>query len=157
MREIVNSTYISLDGVVEHPETWPGLGGFSDEGNKVQSELLVSCSAALMGRRTYESFAEVWPNLTGDAAEKMNSMPKYVASTSLKDPAWNNTHVISGDLVAEVRKLKEESGGDIVQYGVGPVTRALIAAGLLDRLRLWIHRSSSARVSRRICSSATYR
>lgn len=139
MREIVNSTYISLDGVVEHPETWPGLGGFSDEGNKVQSELLASCSAALMGRRTYESFAEVWPNLTGDAAEKMNSMPKYVASTSLKGPAWNNTHVISGDLVAEVRKLKEESGGDIVQYGIGPVTRALIAAGLLDRLRLWIH------------------
>lgn len=66
-------------------------------------------------------------------------MPKYVASTSLKGPAWNNTHVISGDLVAEVRKLKEESGGDIVQYGIGPVTRALIAAGLLDRLRLWIH------------------
>ena len=139
MRELVNSTYITLDGIVEHPENWPGLGGFSDEGNKVQTELLQSCSAALMGRRTYDSFAEVWPTLTGEAADKMNSMPKYVASTTLTNPTWNNTHVIAGDLVAAVRQLKEEAGDDIVQYGFGPTTRTLIAAGLLDRLRLWVH------------------
>ncbi|WP_328994030.1 dihydrofolate reductase family protein [Kribbella sp. NBC_01245] len=139
MREIVNSTYISLDGIVEHPETWPGLGGFSDEGNKVQAELIQSCSAVLMGRHTYESFAGVWPILSGDTADKMNSMPKYVASTTLTDPAWNNAHVIQGDLVAAVEQLKEEPGDDIVQYGFGPVTRTLIAAGLLDRLRLWVH------------------
>jgi dihydrofolate reductase len=139
MREIVNSTYITLDGIVERPETWPALGGFSDEGNKVQTELLQTCSAALMGRRTYEGFAAVWPTLTGEAADKMNSMPKYVASTTLTDPTWNNTHVIKGDLVAAVEKLKEEPGDDIVQYGFGPTTRTLIAAGLLDRLRLWVH------------------
>lgn len=139
MREIVNSTYITLDGIVERPETWPGLGGFSDEGNKIQTELLQSCSAAIMGRRTYESFAEVWPNLAGEAADKMNAIPKYVASTTLTNPAWNNSHVIEGDLVAAVEQLKGEPGDDIVQYGFGPTTRTLITAGLLDRLRLWVH------------------
>lgn len=139
MREIVNSTYITLDGIVEHPETWPGLGGFSDEGNKVHSELIQSCSTVLMGRRTYESFAGVWPTMSGDIADKMNSMPKYVASTTLTNPAWNNTHVIQGELVAAVEQLKEEPGDDIIQYGFGPITRTLITAGLLDRLRLWIH------------------
>lgn len=139
MREIVNSTYISLDGIVEHPGTWPGLGGFSGEGSKVQTELIQSCSAILMGRRTYDSFAGVWPTLSGDLADKMNALPKYVASTTLTDPAWNNTHVIQDDLVTAVKALKEEAGGDIVQYGFGAVTRTLIAAGLLDRLRLWMH------------------
>jgi len=141
MRELVNSTYISLDGVIEKPETWPATGGFGEEGNRVQAELLLGCSAVVMGRRTYEGFAPVWPTLSGDLAEKMNAMPKYVASRTLTDPEWTNTHVIEGDLVAEVRRLKEEPGddGDIVQYGFGEVSHALMAAGLLDRLRLWVH------------------
>lgn len=140
MREMVNSTYISLDGVVEKPETWPATGGFGAEGNKLQTDLVVSCSAVLMGRRTYESFADVWPTMSGNVlADKMNAMPKYVASNTLTDPAWNNTHVIEGDLAAEVNRLKEELDGDIVQFGFGPVSRTLMAAGLLDRLRLWVH------------------
>lgn len=139
MREIVNSTYITLDGIVENPGSWPSLGGFSGEGTKVQTELIQSCSAVLMGRHTYESFAGVWPTLSGDLADKMNSLPKYVASTTLTSPTWNNTHVIQGDLVTAVKALKEEPGDDIVQYGFGPVTRTLVNAGLLDRLRLWIH------------------
>ena len=140
MRELVNSTYISLDGVVEKPETWPATGGFSDEGSQIQTELLLGCSAVLMGRHTYEGFAPVWPTVSGDTfADKINAMPKYVASRTLEDPEWNNTHVIEGDLVTEVRQLKEAADGDIVQYGFGEVTHALMAAGLLDRLRLWVH------------------
>ncbi|MEV6285096.1 hypothetical protein [Kribbella sp. NPDC051770] len=82
MREIVNSTYITLDGVIENPQTWPDVGGFTAEGNRLQSDLVLGCSAILMGRRTYESFAGVWPNLpASDLTDKMNSMPKYVASS----------------------------------------------------------------------------
>jgi dihydrofolate reductase len=85
MRELINSTYLSLDGVVEHSETWPATGGFSSEGNKIQTELLLECSAVLIGRRTYESFAHVWPNMADNPlADKMNAMPKYVASRTLK-------------------------------------------------------------------------
>lgn len=140
MRELVNSTYISLDGVVESPQTWPDLGSFGPEGNKIQTDLVLGCSAVLMGRRTYDGFVEVWPNMSGNAlADKMNAMPKYVASSTLTDPAWNNTQVIKGDLVTEVKKLKQEQGSDIVQFGFGPVSRTLMGAGLLDRLRLWLH------------------
>ena len=140
MREIVNSTYISLDGVVENPQTWPDTGGFGSEGNRIQTELLLSCSAILMGRRTYEEFAEVWPTMSGNVlADRMNALPKYVASTTLAEPAWNNAHVIKGDLVTEIKRLKEEPGEDIVQFGFGQVSHALMAAGLLDRLRLWVH------------------
>lgn len=140
MREIVNSTYISLDGVIERPETWPATGGFGAEGNRIQTELVLGCSAVLMGRRTYESFAGVWPALPRDAlVDKMNGMPKYVASRTLTDLEWNNSHVIKGDVVTEVRSMKEGDGGDIVQFGFGEVAYALLRAGLLDRLRLWLH------------------
>jgi dihydrofolate reductase len=140
MREIVNSTYISLDGVIENPQTWPDTGGFTDEGNRIQNELVLGCSAILMGRATYESFAGVWPNLpASELVDKMNTMPKYVASSTLTAPEWNNSQVIEGDLVEAVAAMKQEDGGDIVQFGVGEVTRTLMAAGLLDRLRLWVH------------------
>jgi dihydrofolate reductase len=140
MRDIINSTYISLDGVIEHPETWPGLGGFASEGNRIQTELVRGCSAVLMGRRTYESFAPVWTSMAGnELVDKMNAMPKYVASSTLTEPSWNNTHVIKGDLVQAVTRLKEEPGDDIVQFGFGEVSRTLVSAGLLDRLRLWVH------------------
>lgn len=140
MAEIINSTYVTLDGVIEHPETWPDMGGFGVEGNAIQTELVLGCSAVIMGRRTYESFAQVWPTMSGHPlADKMNTMPKYVASTSLADPAWTNTHVIEGDLVEFATRLRAEAEGDVVQFGFGAVTRALLSAGLVDRLRLWLH------------------
>ena len=140
MRELVNSTYVSLDGVVDSPQTWPDTGGFGEEGNKIQTDLVLSCSAVIMGRHTYDVMAPVWPTMAGNPlADKMNSMPKYVATNTLTSPEWNNTHIIDGDLVAAVKDLKEESEGDIVQFGVGQVTHTLMAAGLLDRLRLWVH------------------
>lgn len=140
MSELVNSTYISLDGVIESPQTWPDTGGFGAEGNQIQTDLVLSCSAVVMGRRTFDVMSPVWPTMAGNPlADKMNSMPKYVASNTLSNPEWNNTHVLDGDLVAAVKKLKAASEGDIVQFGFGQVTHTLMAAGLLDRLRLWVH------------------
>lgn len=140
MRKIINSTYISLDGVIEKPHQWPSPGGFSDEGNAIQSELLLACDAVLMGRRTYDLFAPVWSTRSGDPlSDRMNSLPKYVVSSTLNDPEWNNSRVIRGDLVTEITRLKQEPGQDIVQYGFGSVSHSLVSQGLLDELRLWVH------------------
>ncbi len=140
MAEIINSTYITLDGVIEHPEDWPDMGGFGAEGNRIQTDLVLGCSAVIMGRRTYESFAPVWPTLMGNPlGDKMNEMPKYVASTTLEAPSWNNTHVIKGDLVEFATRLRAEAEGDVVQFGFGPITQTLLDAGLVDRFRLWLH------------------
>lgn len=140
MSEIISSTCLALDGVIEHPETWPDMGGFGPEGTKIQTDLVLGCSAVIMGRRTYERFAAVWPTMPGSTlADKMNAVPKYVASTTLSAPTWNNTHLITGDLVEFVRRLSEEAEDDVVQFGFGAVTRALLAAGVLDRIRLWLH------------------
>lgn len=140
MRDIINSTYITLDGAVEDPHLWPSLGRPGDErADAIQTELLLACDAVLMGRRTYESFAAVWPERADEAADRINTMPKYVVSTTLRDPAWNNTQVIDGDAAAELRQIKEAPGGPIVQYGIGPVARLLLAEGMLDELRLWVH------------------
>ncbi|WP_460518538.1 dihydrofolate reductase family protein [Flindersiella endophytica] len=140
MRKIINSTYITLDGVVENVHTWPALGSSEGAGEKVQTDLLLACDAVLMGRRTYESFAPVWQSRSGDPlSDRMNTMPKYVVSTTLQDPDWANTSVISENVVEEIGRLKEQPGQDIVQYGVGAVTQLMLEAGLLDELRLWVH------------------
>ncbi|HEV8578656.1 MAG TPA: dihydrofolate reductase family protein [Thermoanaerobaculia bacterium] len=140
MRKIINSTFISLDGVIENPHLWPALEGSDERGTTIHTELLRTCDAVLMGRRTYEGFAPVWPKRSGDEfSDRINSMRKYVVSSTLRDPEWNNTLVISGDLTAEIRKLKDQPGGDIVQYGFGPVSFALLEHGLLDEIRLWVH------------------
>jgi dihydrofolate reductase len=140
MSKLVNSTYITLDGAVENPHTWPS-GRHEDDGRaqEVQTKLLLESDAVLMGRRTYEGFAMLWPTKSGDPySDKINAMEKLVASTSLSDPEWDNTTVIDDDLVGEIARRKE-SGGDIVQYGFGEVSRTLLDAGLIDELRLWVH------------------
>jgi dihydrofolate reductase len=140
MRRIVNSTYVTLDGVVQNPQDWPSVGGFSDEGNQVQTQLLERCDAVLMGRHTYEIFAPVWSARSGDPlSDRMNAYPKYVVATSLTDPQWHNTTVIDSDPIEAIRDLKRQPGADIVQYGFGLLSHALMAAGLLDELRLWVH------------------
>jgi dihydrofolate reductase len=138
MRRIINSTYITLDGVVEAPHLWPSLGRDSDpRAGDIQGELLFGSDALLMGRHTYEGFAPVWSARSGDPfSDQFNSMPKYVVSTTLTNPEWNNTTVISGE---EIERLKAADGQAIVQYGFGPVTRLLLERGLLDELRLWFH------------------
>jgi dihydrofolate reductase len=93
-----------------------------------------------MGRRTYEGFAPVWSARSGDPlSDRINSMSKYVVSTTLTDPKWTNTTVIADDVITQVSKLKRQPGHDIVQYGFGQLSYALLAHGLLDELRLWVH------------------
>ena len=140
MRRIINSTYITLDGVIESPQDWPSLGSFSDQGNQIQSDLLEQCDAVLMGRHTYDGFAPVWSAREGDpASDRMNAITKYVVSTTLTDPDWNNTTVIDHDPVETIRGLTQQPGSDIVQYGFGRLAHELMTAGLLDELRLWVH------------------
>ena len=137
---MINSTYITLDGVVEGPHLWPSLPlGPAEEHEEVQAETLKKCDTLLMGRRTYDVFAPVWPTRTDPFAERINEMRKLVASRTLTDPQWANTEVIAEDLVERVAALKEEPGDDILQYGIGSVTRALMAHGLLDELILWVY------------------
>jgi dihydrofolate reductase len=141
MRRIINSTYVTLDGVIEAPQDWPSGRHAGDErGGQIQTDLLLGCDAVLMGRRTYEGFAPVWSTRAGDPySDHINAMEKWVASTSLSDPEWNNTEVLAGDLAAELERRKAQPGADIVQYGIGPVTDALLDRDLLDELRLWVH------------------
>jgi dihydrofolate reductase len=140
VRRIINSTYVTLDGVLQNPQDWPSPGGFSDQGNQVQTELLERCDAVLMGRHTYELFAPVWSARSGDRlSDGMNALPKYVVATTLTDPQWHNTTVIDHDPIESIRALKQQPGADIVQYGFGALSHALMTAGLLDELRLWVH------------------
>jgi dihydrofolate reductase len=141
MRRIINSTYISLDGAIENPQDWPS-GRHKDDGKgtQIQIDLLLSCDANLMGRRTYEGMAPVWTTMSGDPySDHINAMEKWVVSTTLTDPQWNNTEVISENVVEEIRRRKEQPGKDIVQYGYGQLTDTLVEQGLLDELRLWLH------------------
>jgi dihydrofolate reductase len=141
MRQLINSTYITLDGVVEGPHLWPSLkAGTSGEGDRIQTDLLETCDIVLMGRRTYDVFAPAWTSRSGDPySDRINTMRKVVVSTTLTDPQWANTEVVAGDVVARVRKLKDEDGGNIVQYGFGDVSRLLLEHGLFDQMQLWIH------------------
>ena len=140
MRQIINSTYVTLDGVIQDPQDWPSLGSFSDQGNQVQFELLEGCDAVLMGRHTYDGFAPVWSARSGDPfSDRMNSIPKYVVSTTLSEPQWQNTIVVDHDPIETIRDLKQQPGADIVQYGFGRLAHELMAEGMLDELRLWVH------------------
>jgi dihydrofolate reductase len=141
VRRIINSTYISLDGIIQNPQDWPANGIEPDgPGQTVQTDLLLACDAVLMGRHTYQGFAPAWMPRSGDPySDRINSMTKYVVSSTLRDPEWNNTSVISGDPIAQIRRLKEQPGQDIVQYGFGQLPYALLEHGLLDELRLWVH------------------
>jgi dihydrofolate reductase len=162
MRKIINSTYISLDGVVENPHHWPSSGDDAGEGDALQTELLFGCDAVLMGRRTYESFAPVWQSRSGDPySDRINSMDKYVVSSTRSEPDWANTTVINGDPVAELKRLKQAPGKDIVQYGFGRLSFALMENSLLDELRLWVHplfvgRAEPEDLLYRDCPTATF-
>jgi dihydrofolate reductase len=132
MRRIINSTYISLDGVIQNPQDWPSGKVSDDRGLTIQTDLLLGCDAQLMGRRTYEGFAPVWSSRSGDPySDHTNAMRKYVVSSTLTDPSWNNTTVIAGDPVAEIAALKQQPGKHLAHQ--------LVRYGLLDELRLWVH------------------
>jgi dihydrofolate reductase len=146
MGRIVVTEFVSLDGVMEDPGGSEGFehGGWSfeisrgDEGDKFKVEEALDSEALLLGRRTYEGFAEAWPQRSGEFADKFNQMPKYVVSSTLKDPEWNNSTVLDGDLAEEVAKLKEEHDGDVVVHGSASLAQALLDQNLVDALRLMV-------------------
>ncbi|NVI85920.1 dihydrofolate reductase family protein [Actinomadura sp. BRA 177] len=138
MRRIINSTFVSIDGVIKDPQDWPSLDATDD--TAAQTDVLSGCDGVLLGRHTYDSFASVWQGRSGDPyTDKMNSVSKYVVSTTMDKADWENTTVIGGDVVAEVARLKDGPGGDILQYGFGRLSHTLMEHGLLDELRLWVH------------------
>jgi dihydrofolate reductase len=144
---IVVTEFVSLDGVMEDPGGSENFkhGGWSfeiargDEGDKFKLDEVFSSDALLLGRKTYEGFAAAWPSRDGEFADKFNSMPKYVVSSTLQNPEWNNSKVLDGDLAEEVGKLKQQHDGDIVVHGSAQLVQSLLEHDLVDELRLMVY------------------
>jgi dihydrofolate reductase len=144
---IVVTEFLSLDGVMEAPggdnDFERGAWSFEiergDEGDQFKLDETMAAEALLLGRRTYEGFAAAWPSRGGEFADKFNNMPKYVVSSTLEDPEWTNSEVLSGDLEEEVARLREEQSGDIVVHGSAQLVQALIEKDLVDELRLMVY------------------
>src|SRR3954453_966584 len=148
MGRIVVTQFISLDGVVEDPGGSEDFkhGGWSfafnrgDDGDKFKFDEVMEADAQLLGRVTYEGFAAAWPNYTDEVgfADKMNAMPKYVVSSTLQNADWNNSTILSGDVVAEVKKLRDEVDGVILVAGSARLVQTLLENDLVDELRLMV-------------------
>jgi dihydrofolate reductase len=144
---IVVTEFVSLDGVMEDPGGSESFkhGGWSfeisrgDEGDKFKLDEAFASDALLLGRKTYEGFAAAWPSRDGEFADKFNSMPKYVVSSTLQNPEWNNSTVLNGDLAQEVAKLKQQHDGDIVVHGSAQLVQSLLEQDLVDELRLMVY------------------
>ena len=143
---IVVTEFVSLDGVMEDPGGAENFrhGGWTfeiargDEGDKFKLDEALDAAALLLGRVTYEGFAEAWPSREGDFADKFNSMPKYVVSSTLETAEWNNSTVLEGDVIDEVSKLRRDVDGDVVVHGSAQLVQALIEHDLVDEFRLMV-------------------
>jgi dihydrofolate reductase len=145
MGRIVVTEFVSLDGVMEAPggedfkyKGWSFAFDRGEEGNKFKLDETFDSEALLLGRVTYEGFAAAWPSRDGEFADKFNSMPKYVVSSTLESPEWNNTTVLKGDAVSEASKLKQELDGDIYVHGSCQLVQTLIENDLVDELHLMV-------------------
>jgi dihydrofolate reductase len=145
MSRLIVSEFVTLDGVMEAPGGEPGhphsgwvFDHLSAEQEAYKLRETQEAGSLLLGRRTYEGFAEAWPSRGGAFADKMNAMPKHVASTTLTDPQWNNTAVLEGDVPAAVTRLKEREGGPILVAGSCTLVHTLLSENLVDELRLMI-------------------
>lgn len=138
MGTISSSTFVSLDGVINHMDRWH-FDYVDEESDELALEQLKAATAMVMGRNTYEVYAAVWPGRDGEYADAINAIPKYVASTTLTEPTWQGTTVLSRDLVDAVRALRDGDDASILMHGYGPVAKALLEADLLDELHLWVH------------------
>ena len=146
MGRIVVTEFVSLDGVMEDPGGAEDFkyGGWSfeysrgDDGDRFKLDETDASDALLLGRRTYEGFADAWPSREGEFADKFNNMPKYVVSSTLSDPEWTNSTVIDGDLAEAVAKLKDEHDGDVVVHGSAQLVQSLLDQDLVDELRLMV-------------------
>ncbi len=138
MRKIIVQTQVSLDGVQENPHLFV-FDFHNEEIMNYSKEQLLQSDALLMGRVTYQGFAEIWSTRTGDDfSDRMNSLPKYVASRTLQEPLTWNASLLEGDVARAVAKLKEQPGQNILQYGIGELTHTLIQQGLVDELRFLV-------------------
>jgi len=141
MRKIVANLFLSLDGVVEAPDRW-SLRYWSDEIGQAVGAGMAAADAMLLGRVTYEGFAEAWPGRTveeDEGAEFMNNVRKYVLSSTLREVTWNNSTLLTGDPATAVRALKAEPGGDIMTSGSPTAVRWLLSEGLVDELNLLLY------------------
>jgi|SRR5829696_189341 len=146
MGKIVVTEFVSLDGVMEDPGGSEDFkyGGWSfefdrgDEGNQFKLDETLDAEALLLGRVTYEGFADAWPSREGEFADKFNQMPKYVVSSTLGDPEWSNSTVLDGDLAEAVRKLKGSHDGDIYVHGSAQLVEALLENDLVDQFNLMV-------------------
>ena len=137
MRKLIEATLMSLDGVVEAPETW--MGPYWDEESREHSRAaLDGYDAFLFGRVTYEKFAANWGKVQGDPyLDRINAMPKYVVSTTLRETTWNAT-LLGGDPATEIARLKKQPGKDLIKYGTGKLDAVLIENGLIDQFQIWV-------------------
>src|SRR5207253_7739730 len=146
MGKIVVTEFVSLDGVMEDPGGAEGFkhGGWTfeiprgDEGDRFKLDETMASDALLLGRKTYEGFAAAWPSREGEFADKFNNMPKYVVSSTLGEPEWNNTTVLKGDVVEAIRKLKQEQDGIIQVPGSKQLVDTLVENDLVDQLNLMV-------------------
>ena len=141
MRKIIVEAEVSVDGAMggENPDFWTQVFPFhSADVQEYLDNLLFMPDALLMGQKTYESFAQVWPTRQGKAADRINSMPKYVASRTLKEPLQWNAALLRGEAAEEIRKLKQAPGKSLLQYGVGELTYTLLQHGLVDEFRILV-------------------
>jgi dihydrofolate reductase len=144
MGKIVVTEFMSMDGIVEDPggaedyehSGWSFRIDRGDEGNQFKLDETMATDALLLGRITYQGFADAWPSRTGEFADRFNSMPKFVVSTTLDEPEWNNTTVISGDIANEVASLRERFANDIVVHGSPTLVNTLKEHDLVDEYRL---------------------
>jgi dihydrofolate reductase len=148
MRKIIASEYVTLDGVMADPgggdKTPHGGWSFqfwSEEAAKFKFDELFASDALLLGRVTYEGFAAAWPAMTdtGEFGERMNGMPKYVVSTTLETAEWNNSHIVSANIVAEIAALKDQPGQDILLFGSSVLFQTVMQNDLVDEVRLMVH------------------
>ena len=137
MRKLVVTEFLSLDGVMEHP-AWT-MPYWNDEIAQYKADEMNASDALLLGRITYEGFAAAWPSRTDDGAEQMNGLPKYVVSTTLREVTWNNSRLITSNVVEAITKLKQESGKNILVYGSGRLIQTLIQHNLIDQYRLLVY------------------
>ena len=146
MRKVIVTQFVTVDGVMEDPGGsekferggWAFQFDRGPDGDKFKFDEVMASDALLLGRVTYEGFAEAWPSRTGEFADKFNAMPKYVASTTLEEPEWNNSTVIRGNVAEEVSRLKEQSGGDILVNGSRALVDTLREHDLVDEYRLMV-------------------
>jgi dihydrofolate reductase len=146
MGRIIVTEFVSMDGVMEAPgggEDYKHAGwtfeiNRGDEGTKFKLKETFESEALLLGRVTYEGFAKAWPSRDGEFADKLNSMPKYVISSTLKKADWNNSTVLNGRVIEEVTKLRKKLNGNIVVHGSAQLVQALVANDLIDELRLMV-------------------